>query len=167
MFKLPFGTLPGHWGLKGKTREIAKAEYELEGYELKKRLLEIKADEITEKKDVIVDKIRAEHIRKIFKLYSTGNCSMKYLAKLMKAEGLTTKRGGILGVRQIELILKNPFYYGYQLYKGELYPHKYEPLISYELFLQCQKVKEGYKKTPRKVSEKPFVFQRELYFRKR
>lgn len=49
MFKLPFGSLPGHWGLKGKTREIAKAEYELEGYELKKRLLEIKADEITEK----------------------------------------------------------------------------------------------------------------------
>lgn len=49
MPKLPFGFLPGHWGLKGKTREIAKAEYELEGYELKKRLLEINADEITEK----------------------------------------------------------------------------------------------------------------------
>lgn len=38
----PFGTLPGHWGLKGTTREIAKAEYELTGFELKKRLLEIK-----------------------------------------------------------------------------------------------------------------------------
>ena len=116
-------------------------------------------DEITEKKDVVVDKMRAEYICKIFKLYSTGNCSMKYLAKLMQEEGLNTKKGGKLGVRQIELILKNPFYYGYQLYKGDLYPHKYEPLISYELFLQCQKVKEGYKKTPRKVSEKPFVFQ--------
>jgi site-specific DNA recombinase len=116
-------------------------------------------DEITEKKDVIVDKMRAEHIKKIFKLYSTGNCSMKYLSKLMQEEGLTTKRGGKIGIRQIELILKNSFYYGSQLYKGELYPHKYEPLISYELFLQCQKVKESYKKTPRKTSKKPFVFQ--------
>ncbi|MCK9439558.1 recombinase family protein [Patescibacteria group bacterium] len=116
-------------------------------------------DEITEKKDVIVDRVRAKYICKIFKLYSTGDCSMKYLSKLMNEEGLTTKKGKKLGVRQMELILKNPFYYGYQLYKGELYPHKYEPLISYELFLQCQKVKEGYKKIPRKVSEKPFVFQ--------
>lgn len=48
MFKLPFGSLPGHWGLKGKTREIAKAEYELEGYDLEKKILEIKRDELTE-----------------------------------------------------------------------------------------------------------------------
>ena len=46
MFKLPFGTLPGHWGLKGKTREIAKAEYELEGYELEKKLHSLKKDEM-------------------------------------------------------------------------------------------------------------------------
>ena len=45
MFKLPFGALPGHWGLAGKTREIAKAEYELEGVELELALLEIKRDE--------------------------------------------------------------------------------------------------------------------------
>ena len=45
MFKPKFGVLPGHWGLAGKTREIAKAEYELEGYELERKLLEINADE--------------------------------------------------------------------------------------------------------------------------
>ncbi len=45
MFKLPFGWLPGHIGLKGKTREIAKAEYELSGFELEKKLLEIKKDD--------------------------------------------------------------------------------------------------------------------------
>ena len=41
MFKLPFGALPGHWGLAGKTREIAKAEYELTGALLDLKLLEI------------------------------------------------------------------------------------------------------------------------------
>jgi hypothetical protein len=46
MFKLPFGSLPGHWGLAGKTREIAQAEYELTGHGLEIRILEIKADEL-------------------------------------------------------------------------------------------------------------------------
>lgn len=48
MLKLKFGMLPGHWGLKGKTREIAKAEYELSGTQLKKRLLEIRKDDFDE-----------------------------------------------------------------------------------------------------------------------
>jgi hypothetical protein len=40
-FKLPFGWMPGHWGLKGKTRLRAQAEYELSGMELDLRLAEI------------------------------------------------------------------------------------------------------------------------------
>lgn len=47
MFKLKFGYMPGHWGLTGKTREIAQAEYELVGYDLEKRLLEIKKDDFS------------------------------------------------------------------------------------------------------------------------
>lgn len=43
--KIPFGYLPSHWGLKGKTREIAKAEYELAGYELAIRLHELNKNE--------------------------------------------------------------------------------------------------------------------------
>lgn len=43
--KIPFGWLPGHWGLKGKTRDIAQAEYELSGLELDMRLAEIKYDD--------------------------------------------------------------------------------------------------------------------------
>ena len=46
MAKIPFGILPGHWGLKGKTREIAKAEYELEGFDLEVQLLLIRKDEM-------------------------------------------------------------------------------------------------------------------------
>lgn len=46
MFKIPFEWMPGSWGLKGRTREIAKAEYELTGYDLEKRLLEIAKDDM-------------------------------------------------------------------------------------------------------------------------
>jgi len=38
---IPFGFWPGSWGLKGKTREIARAEYELEQRDLEEKLLEI------------------------------------------------------------------------------------------------------------------------------
>lgn len=42
---VPFGWMPGHWGLKGKTRLIAEAEYYLSGYELAIRLVEIECDD--------------------------------------------------------------------------------------------------------------------------
>ncbi len=44
MFKLPFGWLPAHWGTAGKTREIMRAEYELSGYELEEKLMDINYD---------------------------------------------------------------------------------------------------------------------------
>lgn len=38
---IPFWALPAHWGLKGKTREIARAEYKLEGEHLDRALAKI------------------------------------------------------------------------------------------------------------------------------
>ena len=38
---IPFSWMPGSWGLRGKSREIAQAEYELSGEDLELRLLEI------------------------------------------------------------------------------------------------------------------------------
>jgi len=49
MFKLPYGMLPGHWGLKGKSRERVKAEYELDGIERERRLIEINYDDENER----------------------------------------------------------------------------------------------------------------------
>jgi hypothetical protein len=43
---VPFGWMPGHWGLKGKTRQIAEAEYYLSGYDLAIRLVEIECDDV-------------------------------------------------------------------------------------------------------------------------
>jgi len=38
---IPFGWLPAAWGMKGKTRERAQAEYELEGEELVRELVKL------------------------------------------------------------------------------------------------------------------------------
>tara|TARA_B100000900_G_C20539760_1_gene699930 strand:- start:781 stop:1302 length:522 start_codon:yes stop_codon:yes gene_type:complete len=42
--KVPFSMMPASWGLKGKTRAIAEAEYYYEGDELEEILAEINAD---------------------------------------------------------------------------------------------------------------------------
>ena len=49
MMKLPFGLFPGSWGLKGKTREVAKAEYEFTGETLQKKLIEINYEDEDER----------------------------------------------------------------------------------------------------------------------
>ena len=41
MFKLPFSVWPASWGLKGKTRARAEAEYYLTGEALERRMIEI------------------------------------------------------------------------------------------------------------------------------
>jgi len=49
--------LPASWGLTGKSREIAEAEYYYEGIDLKKRLAEINADS---EQDAEVAKLRVD-----------------------------------------------------------------------------------------------------------
>jgi hypothetical protein len=41
IMKIPFRWLPASWGLRGKSREIAQAEYELQGYDLEIKLAQI------------------------------------------------------------------------------------------------------------------------------
>ena len=47
--KLPFSMMPASWGLKGKSRAIAEAEYYYEGEELEKALAAIDAETEDEK----------------------------------------------------------------------------------------------------------------------
>jgi len=115
-------------------------------------------DEENTKKIIVVDKIKAPFIIKIFELYATGNYSMERIAKIVNEEGLRSRNGNKLKIRQIETILKNPFYYGQMAVSGQLLPHCYPPLISFELFTKCKLVREGYPKKPSKYSLKPFMF---------
>ena len=47
--KVPFSMMPASWGLKGKTRAIAEAEYYYEGEDLEKALAEINSNSEEEK----------------------------------------------------------------------------------------------------------------------
>lgn len=60
---LPFWMYPFSWGLKGKDREIAKAKYELSGYDLDNKLVEIEFDQPSLDKRERVNEVKKKHDR--------------------------------------------------------------------------------------------------------
>jgi site-specific DNA recombinase len=112
---------------------------------------------------LIHDPERAFLVRMLFEEYAKGCLSISGdLVRMARDWGLRNKtlRAGLLSASQIQHILTNPFYYGEMRIKGKLYPHTYEPLISKELFEQCELVRLGsVRASSIRYSEKPFVFR--------
>lgn len=115
------------------------------------------------KATLIHDKERAFLVRMLFEDYAKGTDSISGdLVRKAKDWGLTnkTRKGGTLSPSQIQHILKNPFYYGEMSVKGQLQPHKYDALITKDLWDRCQDVMQGSTRaTATRYSEKPFVFR--------
>lgn len=82
------------------------------------------------KKDIVPDPERRKYIEKIFELRLKGE-TFRSIAKIMRSEGMTsnTKHPKPVSKSVVEGILDNPFYYGVMRYNGNLYQHKYEPII--------------------------------------
>jgi len=116
-------------------------------------------DPITGKRDIAFDMDKEAFVRKIFELYATGNYSIKTIGKEITKAGLKSKVGKQLSGSMIEHILKNPFYYGEMLCNGVIYPHKYQPLISRDIFDRCKGILEGWNKKPFQYAAKPYIFR--------
>ena len=111
-------------------------------------------------KSIVFDQDKYFLIREIFELYATGKYSMKTLSKEMEKKGLRgSQTGKPISSSQIEQILKNPFYYGIMRTGGKLYPHKYEPLISLNLYNKAHEVINSYNRQNFKRTNKPYIFR--------
>lgn len=112
-------------------------------------------------KNIEPDPIRSQFVVEMFKLYSTGNYSLLTLAKRLKGMGLTSNmpHPKPVGTALVYHSLTNPFYYGMMNYKGNLFHHKYAPLISKDLYDMCQQILAGYHKKPFAYASKPFAFR--------
>ncbi len=112
-------------------------------------------------KNVEPDPIRKQLMVKMFELYSTGNYSLRTLADKLKEMGLKSNTGTHkpVGTALIHHCLRNHFYYGMMSYKGNLYSHKYAPLISKDLFDLAQRILDGYHKKPFAYASKPYAFR--------
>ncbi len=100
-------------------------------------------DPLTGKKTIIPDPERAFLIKKFFDEYATGAYSLNEMGRKMKGLGLRSHKGHPVWAQTLHTLVRNPFYYGVMKVKGTLHPHKYEPLISKELYDACQDVLSG------------------------
>lgn len=109
----------------------------------------------------MIDQERAFLVKKLFVEYAKGTTSCGKLEKLCKEWNLTNNFKGAktLAHNVISKLLKNPFYYGCMNVRKELHPHKYERLISKELFDKCQEVRLGYKKQNFRQAKNEFIFK--------
>lgn len=112
------------------------------------------------KKTIIIDPDRGHFIKKLFEEYSTGLFSMDELVKKSKNWGLRNRKSGNpITKAQFANILQNPFYYGVMFYNKTYFPHRYEKLISKELFDKCTEVRTGKFKRTSKHTKEPYIFR--------
>ncbi|MGA3291622.1 MAG: recombinase family protein [Candidatus Microgenomates bacterium] len=77
-------------------------------------------------------------ITELFKLYSTGSYTYFKLCEEMQTRGLLARGGKMLCDSSVQQIISNTFYYGWMKWSGKEKMGKHKPLISKDLFDQCQ-----------------------------
>ncbi len=107
---------------------------------------------------MVPDPERLRFVRKMFELYSTASYSLRDLRDELTRLGFRSRNGKIFTVSNIQMMLRNPFYYGAFKFNGELYEGKHEPAITKKLFDTCQAVMQA-KAHPRKMGEKHYPFR--------
>ena len=107
-----------------------------------------------EKKDIIIDEFESKIVNKMYEWYSSGAFSMLLVKEKLKEDyDINFSKG------YIDFILKNPFYYGIMFYKNKFYPHRYETIISKELYDKVQQIKAGYNKKHFKFAGLPYAYR--------
>ncbi|MCK5475369.1 MAG: recombinase family protein, partial [Candidatus Pacebacteria bacterium] len=96
----------------------------------------------------IINNNEAIILKKIFKIYATGNYSLKRLVEITYKKGLRNKLNNKIGLSQIHRLMSNPFYIGKIRWNSKIYQGKHEPIISEEIFNKVQDVLHN-KKAPK------------------
>lgn len=139
--------------LRGFTQKIKEQEYPSKapvGYRNVKK---------NGKSTIEQDPDTAPLVRKLFVQYATGNYPIKAAARDFCSAGIKSIHGTPFSVSSVHRILDNPFYYGQMRIGGYLFPHKYKPIISEELFRRCQRIRKGLSSHPFDYATKPFTFR--------
>ncbi|KKW01942.1 MAG: hypothetical protein A2758_01210 [Candidatus Zambryskibacteria bacterium RIFCSPHIGHO2_01_FULL_49_18] len=112
------------------------------------------------RKDIILDPERAHLVERLFQLWSTGNYSLTTARAEITRLGLRSRDSNVLSRSNIDLILKDPFYYGIaRSKKYGLFPHRYPHIITRELFEKCQEVFRRRSKATSKPLSDIFMFK--------
>ena len=118
---------------------------------------------LTKDGEVTIDSFKGILVRELLEEYSTGLTSVPELARKYGKKGFVTKSGRGMSVSQVDRMISHPFYYGFiEDFDDDgndiLRPHKYDKIITKELFDRCQDVKHGRSYTKFKTTKQDFIF---------
>jgi len=82
-------------------------------------------------------------VKQLFETYIQKRITVRAIYELADALGLKTRSGRRITESQCHLMLRNPFYYGYFKWKGEIYKGNHEPMISKQQFDAVQAILNG------------------------
>jgi len=97
-------------------------------------------------------------VKRIFVLFATGRYTLSNVRIEMNNLGLVNKQGNPWHLTAIANMLKNPFYYGHFLFKGELHEGSHKPMISKPHFDRIQKALRDNGKPRKNGQRKEFKF---------
>jgi len=105
------------------------------------------------------DKKTFNKVKEILRAFATGNYTLTQIQSKMFSLGLVGSRSGKkMSLSSVEHILKNPFYYGHFLYRGELHQGSHKPMIAKKLFDKIQQALKDNGKPRKKKTKKEFLF---------
>jgi DNA invertase Pin-like site-specific DNA recombinase len=104
------------------------------------------------------DKKTFNKVKEILRAFATGEYTLTKIQSKMFSLGLVGKEGKPLHLSTIQGILKNPFYYGHFLYRGELHQGSHKPMITKKLFDKIQEALITNGKPRKKRGPKNFLF---------
>ena len=104
-------------------------------------------ERLNPKDNITPDGVISPFIVMCFEEYSKGKYTYQSLADYINTKGFKSRQGNKATAQQIEKILKNKLYCGVMKGLGFEYEGKYTPLVSKQLFNECQ---PGYKTESRR-----------------
>lgn len=105
----------------------------------------------------VVNEEVAPILKKMFEMYGTGAYSLLKLSKEMHVLGMRSDSGKLVVKSRMHRLLKDPFYIGDFIWKGEIHKGKQEPIIERELYEKVQRLLSS-KNTP-KYSKHDYIFK--------
>jgi site-specific DNA recombinase len=92
---------------------------------------------------VVHDSERAPLVREAFVLYASGDYALSELAAILEERGLRSRPtrkypARVLKAKDVQNMLRNPYYVGVVSYNGKTYPGRHEPLVDEATFQEVQ-----------------------------
>ena len=103
---------------------------------------------------LVVNEVEASTVRRIFEGFAEIGSGTK-LTKVLRSEGVTTKRGKPINKADIYKLLNNRTYVGEVVHKGNVYPGEHQAIVSQELWDRVHRfLRESPRAAPTRTAHK-------------